>query len=64
VAASLKDIRPDEAGVIKLGKGNIAVRKAANGSLHAVYMGCTVTWNNNATRLGIAHATLDIFGRW
>jgi glycine/D-amino acid oxidase-like deaminating enzyme/nitrite reductase/ring-hydroxylating ferredoxin subunit len=51
LVASLKDIRPGEGGVIKLGKSNIAVRKAANGSLHAVsasctHMGCTVTWNN------------------
>lgn len=51
LVASLKDIRPGEGGVIKLGKGNIAVRKAANGSLHALsasctHMGCTVTWNN------------------
>lgn len=49
--ASLKGIRPGEGGVIKLGKSNIAVRKAANGSLHAVsasctHMGCIVTWNN------------------
>jgi glycine/D-amino acid oxidase-like deaminating enzyme/nitrite reductase/ring-hydroxylating ferredoxin subunit len=49
--ASLKDIRPGEGGVIKLGKGNIAVRKDANGSLHALsasctHEGCTVTWNN------------------
>jgi nitrite reductase/ring-hydroxylating ferredoxin subunit len=51
LVASLKDIRPGEGGVIKLGKGNIAVRKGANGSLHALsasctHMGCTVTWNN------------------
>ena len=51
LVASLKDIRPGEGGVIKLGKGNIAVRKAANGSLHALsasctHKGCTVTWNN------------------
>ena len=51
LVASLKDIRPGEGGVNKLGKGSIAVRKAVNGSLHAVsasctHMGCTVTWNN------------------
>lgn len=49
--ASLKDIRPGEGGVIKLGRGDIAVRKAANGSLHALsasctHEGCVVTWNN------------------
>ena len=51
LVASLKDIRPGEGGVIKLGNGTIAVRKTANGSLHALsasctHMGCTVTWNN------------------
>ena len=49
--ASLKDIQPGEGGVIKLGNSHVAVRKAANGSLHALsasctHMGCTVTWNN------------------
>lgn len=49
--ASLKDIRPGEGGVIKLGNGKIAVCKAANGSLRALsasctHMGCIVTWNN------------------
>lgn len=47
----LKDIRPGEGGVIKLGKGHVAVRKAASGSLHALsasctHEGCIVTWNN------------------
>ncbi len=51
LVASLKDIRPGEGGVIKLGSGKIAVRKAANGSLRALsasctHMGCIVTWNN------------------
>ena len=51
LVASLKDIPPGGGGVIKIGKGNIAVRRAANGSLHAVsasctHLGCTVTWNN------------------
>jgi glycine/D-amino acid oxidase-like deaminating enzyme/nitrite reductase/ring-hydroxylating ferredoxin subunit len=48
---ALKDIRPGEGGVIKLGKGHIAVRKAASGLLHALsasctHEGCIVTWNN------------------
>jgi glycine/D-amino acid oxidase-like deaminating enzyme/nitrite reductase/ring-hydroxylating ferredoxin subunit len=51
LVASLKDIRPGEGGVIKLGNGHLAVRKAANGSLRALsaactHDGCTVTWNN------------------
>lgn len=51
LVASLRDIQPGEGGVIKLGKSHVAVRKAANGSLHALsaactHMGCTVTWNN------------------
>jgi glycine/D-amino acid oxidase-like deaminating enzyme/nitrite reductase/ring-hydroxylating ferredoxin subunit len=48
---ALKDIRPGEGGVIKLGKGHVAVRKASSGSLQALsasctHEGCTVTWNN------------------
>jgi glycine/D-amino acid oxidase-like deaminating enzyme/nitrite reductase/ring-hydroxylating ferredoxin subunit len=48
---ALKDIRPGEGGVIKLGKSHVAVRKAASGSLHALsasctHEGCIVTWNN------------------
>ena len=51
LVTSVKDIRPGEGGVIKLGKGKIAVRKDVNGSLQALsasctHMGCTVTWNN------------------
>jgi glycine/D-amino acid oxidase-like deaminating enzyme/nitrite reductase/ring-hydroxylating ferredoxin subunit len=47
----LRDIRLGEGGVIKLGKGLVAVRKAASGSLHALsalctHEGCIVTWNN------------------
>jgi hypothetical protein len=37
----LKDIRPGEGGVIKLGKGHVAVRKAASGALHALSASCT-----------------------
>lgn len=47
----LRDIRPGEAGVIKLGKGHVAVRKTVSGALHALsasctHEGCIVTWNN------------------
>jgi glycine/D-amino acid oxidase-like deaminating enzyme/nitrite reductase/ring-hydroxylating ferredoxin subunit len=47
----LKDIRPGESGVVKLGKAHVAVRKTASRSLHALsasctHQGCIVTWNN------------------
>jgi glycine/D-amino acid oxidase-like deaminating enzyme/nitrite reductase/ring-hydroxylating ferredoxin subunit len=48
---SIDDIPPGHGGVIKRGRGKIAVRKTTRGVLHAVsasctHMGCTVTWNN------------------
>jgi glycine/D-amino acid oxidase-like deaminating enzyme/nitrite reductase/ring-hydroxylating ferredoxin subunit len=51
LVSSLEDIRPGAGGVIKLGRGKIAVRKTANGLLRAfsascTHMGCIVTWNN------------------
>ncbi len=51
IVQSTNDIRAGEAGVIQRGDEKIAVRRDADGSLHAVsatctHKGCTVTWNN------------------
>ncbi|MGH7002413.1 MAG: FAD-dependent oxidoreductase [Alphaproteobacteria bacterium] len=48
---SLDEIKPGEGGVLKRGKGYIAVWKSKAGIAHAysaacTHMGCIVTWNN------------------
>lgn len=49
--AQLDDIPPGGGGIVELGEETLAVRRDADGALHALsarctHKGCTVTWNN------------------